>query len=326
MAHAEPEQLARKVATVARAAGRPPDRVVPSPRALGYRARVRMRVGPDGRPGYHQPGTHALVPVPACAIARPEINAVLGALPPLPPGLVAVELRTDGARTVLVGERERRRAPALEEDLRALTAVPGLSGVTLGGRSVFGESRLHLAAGGVAHEVGPTVFFQVNLEVNALLVEAAREAALGLEPSAVLDLYAGYGNLGLPIAASGVPVTLWESESASVADARRAIARLGLPATAAQADASRFRAGDAFFDVAIVDPPREGAPGLLGQLVLTRPKGIVYVSCHPPSLSRDLRPALQAGYRLSHLAIFDMFPQTFHVETLAVLTRSGAPS
>jgi 23S rRNA (uracil1939-C5)-methyltransferase len=75
-----------------------------------------------------------------------------------------------------------------------------------------------------------------------------------------------------------------------------------------------------------VDPPREGAPGLLGQLAVTRPKRLAYVSCHPPSLSRDLRPALAAGYRLSHLAVFDMFPQTFHVETLAVLTRNDLPT
>lgn len=323
MALDEGEQLARKVRSVARAAGREPDRVVPSPRALGYRARVRLRVGPEGELGYHRPRSHILVHVRACAIARPEIAAVLAHLPPMPAGIESVELRTDGARTALVATRERRAVAGLEEAFLGLglAELPGLDGAALGGRTLFGDARLRLAAGGVEHRPGPGVFFQVNLEVNALLVEAVREQVLARAPSSVLDLYGGYGNLSFPLAAAGLPVALWESDAAAVADARRTAERLVLRLEARQADASRFRAGDAFFDAAVVDPPREGAPGVLAALVTTRPKVIAYVSCHPPSLARDLRPATQAGYRLAHLAVFDMFPQTFHVETLAVLTR-----
>ena len=320
----EADQLSARVAAVRRATGRAPDRVVPSPRPLGYRARVSLRVGPDGRLGYHRPRSHELVLVPRCAIARPEIDTVMQALPPFPAGVTEVELRTDGARTVLVARRERRSDPDLERrvlDL-GLHEITGLSAAQLGGRALFGEPWISLSAGGVEHRVGPGVFYQVNLEVNALLVEAVLEAVGGCAPSAVLDLYSGYGNLGLPLAARGIPVTLWESEEAALATARRTCLRLGLNAAAKAGDAARFRAGDAFFEVAIVDPPREGAPGLLAQLVVTRPKRVAYVSCHPPSLARDLRPALEAGYRLSHLAVFDMFPQTFHVETLAVLTRN----
>lgn len=320
----EAEQLAIKVRAVARAAGRPPDRVVASPRSLGYRARLRMRVSPEGRLGYHRPRTHNLVPIPSCAIARPEIDAVMAALPALPPGISEVELRTDGVRTILVAQRERRAPPGLERRLLdlGLDEIPGLSACLLGGRTLFGEPWIALVAGGVEHRVGPGVFFQVNLEVNALLVEAVAEAVMGCEPASVLDLYAGYGNLGLALAGHGFPVTLWEMDEAAVATGRRTCARLGLDATMKLADAARFRAGDAFFEAAVVDPPRQGSPGLLAQLVLTRPKRIALVSCHPPSLARDLRPALDAGYRLSQLAVFDMFPQTFHVESLAVLTRN----
>ncbi len=324
MTLAEEDQRAAQVLTVTRATGRAPDRVVASPRSLGYRARVKLQPGRDGALGYHRPGSHDPVPLRACAIARPEINRVLERLPPMPRGVASVELRSDGERVVMVLTQERRAQPELAAEIGALglEGVEGLSGLVLGGRTLWGDARLRLVAGGVEHRVGPGVFFQVNLEVNALLVDAVVEQVMACEPRSALDLYAGYGNLGLAVAARGVSVELREVDGAAVAEAKRTAERRALPARCLVSDAARFRAGDAFFEVAIVDPPREGSPGLLGALAVTRPKRIVYVSCHPPALSRDLRPALQAGYRLTHLACFEMFPQTRHTEALAVLTRS----
>ncbi len=87
-------------------------------------------------------------------------------------------------------------------------------------------------------------------------------------------------------------------------------------------DAGKFQAGDAFFDLALLDPPRSGAPGVIGQLALTRPKAIVYVSCEPRSLAKDLGEAARHGYKTDRLEIFDMFPHTRHVEALCVLTRT----
>lgn len=321
----EPTQEQKKLAAVARSVGRAPDGLVSSPRALGYRARVRMKVGSDGRLGYHQPRSHQLVAVPECAIARPEINAVLAAMPALPPDLDAVELRSDGSRVLWVGHPPRRTTPELAAQVGALglEAVPGLSGAVLGGRVLFGEPRVRVQAGGVEHQVSPTVFTQVNLEVNALVVEAVRDEVLKLGPGAVLDLYAGYGNLSLPLAAAGMKLTLIEADSAAVADARRTAGRLGLTVDARVGDAGRFKAGDAFFDVVVLDPPREGAPDLMRQLIVTRPKAIVYVSCNPTAMARDLKAALSAGYAWGRLTVFDMFPQTSHTETLAVLYRPG---
>lgn len=321
-------QEAGRLARVTRALGRTPDALVSSPRALGYRARIRLKVGPDGALGYHQPRSHTLVPVPMCAIARPEINAALAALPRMPPGLEAVELRSDGARVVLVAIPARRAGPDLAARLLALDLMgaAGLWGVALGGKTLQGDARLRVTVAGVAHRPGPGVFFQVNLEVNALLVEAVVEAALALSPTAVLDLYAGFGNLSLPLAARGVPVVGVESDPAAVSDAAGTIAREGLPAVFKVGDAGRFRAGDAFFDVAILDPPREGAGGVLGALVPTRPRGVLVVSCNPAALARDLRPALAAGYQISRVTAFDLFPQTAHVETLVELHRGpGRP-
>ena len=322
MPRAEDEQLAGRVARVTRSLGRPPDQVVPAPRAVGYRARVRFGVDAQGRLCYHQPRSSALTAIPACALARPEIDAVIAAMPPLPPGLEAVELRSDGARVVWVGTPARRSNPQLVDQVRDLDlARLGLAGVVLGGTTLSGDGRAQLCAGGVRHLVSPSVFYQVNLELNEVLVQTIAEVVLALRPATVLDLYAGYGNLSLPLAAQGVPVVLWESNTAALADARRTIARDGLPATTHAGDAARFRAGNAFFDVAVLDPPAAGAPGGVAARGATRPRALVVVSCFHANLSRDLRPALEAGYRVTRAVVLDFFPQTPLAETLVVLTR-----
>ena len=113
-----------------------------------------------------------------------------------------------------------------------------------------------------------------------------------------------------------------EQEGSSVADAEAAIARNRLNAKMIRGNAGRFQAGDVFFDVALLDPPRGGAPRLMPQLLTTRPKMVVYVSCNPATLARDVQPALQSGYEIELLEVIDMFPQTDHIETLCVLRRA----
>jgi 23S rRNA (uracil1939-C5)-methyltransferase len=324
--------LADKVAQITATLGRAPDRVHPSPRVTGYRARIDLRPGPDGVLGQSLPGTHAPVPLASIPLARPELNHSLGALPPMP-GLGQVSLRSDGETVVLSawsprkgrGARTRRNRGAdrsLKAALRALDLdALGLAGVALDGRPVQGDATTRLTVAGITHHLSPATFYQVNLEINALLVEAVGRLTDELEPAALLDLYAGAGNLSLPLAARGLPLVLIEQGRSSTADARRTVKRLGLQVDVRDGDAGAFEAGDAFFDVVLLDPPRAGAPGLLPSLLITRPKAILYVSCNPSALARDLRPARQAGYTLDRVELFDMFPQTPHVEVIARLVR-----
>ena len=102
------QQLEEKATRVSKALGRAVDEVHASPKSLGYRARVDMKVGLDGKPGYYRPRTHEHVTVPECVIARPELNEVIGRLPPLL-GLSALELRSDGEKVVLHARLDARR-------------------------------------------------------------------------------------------------------------------------------------------------------------------------------------------------------------------------
>jgi 23S rRNA (uracil1939-C5)-methyltransferase len=305
-------QEERKRRFVERALGRGLDRFVPSPRALGYRARVSLRPGPDGRLGYTRPGSHEHVAIGGCPAARPEIEEVLGRLGPVPMGVESVELRTDGTRVVCAASG--RGGPWAPE---------GFDEAAWNGRPVRGTAEVVLTVAGIAHRLGPATFYQVNLEANALLVLALREAVLSRKPAGVLDLFSGAGNLSLPLAAAGVPVTLVDSAGPAVDDARRTARRHGLDVLVLRSDALSHKAGERFFDVALLDPPRAGAPGLVAELVLTRPRAIAYVSCNPVALARDLRPALRGGYEVERLEAYDFFPQTEHVEVLCVVGRAG---
>jgi 23S rRNA (uracil1939-C5)-methyltransferase len=320
-----------KRARAAAGIGHPVRPAAPSAAAAGTRARVMLTVDREGRLGQFRPGTHTFVPMSTSALAHPRVAAVLGALPPLP-GLGAVELRTDGARVVLSawspragkGARNRHNQGVSAGVRGALAGLDlpglGLAGVALDGRVLAGDATLHVPVGPFALPVGPASFFQVHLDLGPALVGAVGAAVRAVAPTAVLDLYAGAGALSLPLAAAGLPCVLIEENPGAAADARRTARARGWPAEVRTGDAGAFRAGDAFFDVVILDPPRAGAPGLLPELALTRPKAIVYVSCHPPALARDLAPLRAQGWTLHQLDAFDLFPQTPHLELLAVLT------
>mgnify|MGYP003951413299 CR=1 FL=1 len=297
---------------------------VPSPKALGYRARASFRPNAHGVLGYYRPRSHEHVEVDCCVLLRPELNRILGALPPTP-DLQSVELRTGGAGVVLSAWK-RGDSRATRKDLMALRCSSleqlGLIGVALNGQKVWGQIHVELHVGMVEHHLGPKSFYQVNLDINEALVNRVGAWVERLEATQVLDLYAGVGNLSLPIAKRGVPVTLVEREKEATKDAKNTIARQGKEWTVSlmPGNADAYTAGDAFFDVAILDPPRKGAPGVMDQLMLTRPRGVIVVSCNPVALARDVRPALEKGYQIADLVVFDMFPQTEHAEVLCVLT------
>jgi len=249
----------------------------------------------------------------------------------MPGALPGLELRTDGQRVVLVAKsaQGRGRPKASGKTKKAVRAFlkeldleeVGLAGISLDGQPINGDVMLRLPVCGISHKISPMSFYQVNIEVNELLVQRVMELVLESEPTTVLDLYAGIGNLSLPLAARGIETVLMEAATSSAADAQATITSTGLSAKVIRGNAGRFEAGDIFFDVALLDPPRAGAPGVVPELLTTRPKMLVYVSCNPATLARDIEPALSSGYEVSTLELIDMFPQTSHVETLCVLRR-----
>ena len=268
----------------------------PSPRERGARARITLRAD-RGRLGFFRPGTHEFVEVPLDDLARPEVVSAAAAIAGSGEARGQFELRSDGERVVVNGERAFRGPPDFAVEGRRLRGNPNLN------------------VGGL--RVSPGSFYQVNLELNAALAARVDSLLVALKPAALLDLYGGIGNLSVTAARRGVPVTLVESSPAAAGDA---VANLrGTPARVERMDVAKVEAGQFFADVVLLDPPRAGATGVLPRLALTRPRAILYVSCDPVSLARDVSQ-LQ-GYEIASVEPWDMFPYADHVETLCVLER-----
>jgi 23S rRNA (uracil1939-C5)-methyltransferase len=174
-------------------------------------------------------------------------------------------------------------------------------------------------------QAGPGCFTQVNQAQNSVLVDAALTAA-GLQGGErVLDLFCGIGNFSLPLARRAAEVVGVEDFAPAIEDARR-------NAKANRIDNARFFAEDARgalrrqqaggrFDLVMLDPPRSGCYQIMKELLEVRPERVLYVSCDPATLSRDLTLLVHNGYTVTQSLPVDLFPQTWHLETLTLLER-----
>ena len=169
----------------------------------------------------------------------------------------------------------------------------------------------------------PLDFVQVNGELSQAMVRQALGWLQSQAGDSVLELFAGLGNFTAPLAHSGAAVTAVEGEASLVARGRDNLARNGLQAQWLRADLFAPDPDAAWlrrrYDLALLDPPRSGAREVLPLLAKTRPRRIVYVSCHPGTLARDAGELVHShGYRLRRAGVLDMFPHTAHVESMAL--------
>jgi 23S rRNA (uracil1939-C5)-methyltransferase len=314
--------------------------VEPSP-VEGYRMRARLHVV-KGRVGFFREGTHDLCDA---ASTRQLLPATLEAMASLERALHTVDASI--VRDVELSENcpadQRALHLLLQEhaDPSRLATLPGMDGVqgvscgpVTGGRplvlsgsptvedsivvsAVRGQFTVMLARH--AH-----AFFQGNRFLLAGLVSAVVDQ---VTDGRVLDLYAGVGLFAVSLAVGGAPeVIAIEGDSASAQDLKRNSARAGRTVEA------RHQSVEAFFrsrrippiETLIVDPPRTGMSreALRSGIALRAPR-VVYVSCDVATLARDARALVDAGYSLSRVQAFDLFPNTAHVETLAVFVRGG---
>lgn len=207
------------------------------------------------------------------------------------------------------------------------------------GRETFkidGHAQIRERVGGLSYLVSPTAFFQTNVRAAEALQRQVLEwvdvASHGGSRSAyrVLELYAGSGLFTLPLAAAGASVLAVEESPQAVADARANV-RLNRVAPAA----ARFmvsRVEDALasiprqsWDVVVMDPPRHGCPPAVLERVFgdVAPPRVIYVSCNPDALARELPRILAMGYAVDAIRAVDMFPHTDHIETVVRFVRYG---
>jgi 23S rRNA (uracil1939-C5)-methyltransferase len=191
---------------------------------------------------------------------------------------------------------------------------------------IDGRSHVKEVVNGVSYLVSPTAFFQTNIGAAAILVTLVLEE-LGT-PHRVLDLYCGSGLFSLQIAKTGASVTAVEENRQAIVDAEANVRLNRLPPGQIRFIASRVedalaRVGKDPWDTVVLDPPRQGCPPEVIAAVFERirPARVVYVSCNPDALAKELPVILKTGYRMARVQPVDMFPHTDHIETVVSFAR-----
>jgi len=306
----------------------------------GYRNRAQWKVRPleksPGGPqkldiGYFRSGSVTLCSVEQCPIVSPLLARTLSALRgallagELPRELREIEVFTNSDDTKLLFTASLAGFPsrADEHAARFRSLVPEIESLLFHDTSrdrmeLDGPGFLECEAAGEKFRVGHFSFFQVNRFLNDPLVQAVTNSESG---GLACDLYAGVGLFSLPLAKQFQRVISVESNPAAARDlefnaATRAIEIRGV---AVERALERLRERP---DLVVLDPPRTGLePGAAARLARLQPARITYVSCEPPTLARDLSVLIQNGYEIGSIDLFDLFPQTFHMETVVKLKR-----
>lgn len=297
-----------------------PIHFVESPKELHYRKRISLRCDEQGHLAYNKPRSHTSIPVSYCAIADERINTALSTIPPCPVPIQSVEFRSNGKK--LVAQVYSLKGKSVSSKKIISWLAPFVEGIALDRRIIHKDPYLPFLISDVLHHFHPQSFFQINSNINELLVHDICTRVKAIKPTHILDLFSGAGNIGLALAQKGHKVTLMESAPTSCADARVACTNNNLNATIIQAPVEKYIPGSLFFDLLILDPPRAGCGTKLKDFVLTKPKHIIYVSCHPNSLKKDALLLSKEGYRIEDITAYNMFPGTEHVETLCSFVRS----
>jgi 23S rRNA (uracil1939-C5)-methyltransferase len=331
---------------LARQSGVAEEQILPileSPIVWNYRCRMQFKceLQADARLaiGFFRPGSHQVVNIDSCPVAAPVFNRLLPLVRSLSQHTVfaaqisQIDMESGDAEEVrLVFHYAGADLKGLSQCLRPLLGDPSLSLYVQQGRKsalhhLGGPRDLKFTVDSPALELsyGAGGFSQVNLVQNRRMVAEALRMVDVQADWRVLDLYCGMGNFSLPFASRVDRVVAVEEFSGSVKQGtfnarRNQIENIEFVSRSAAGAYAAFSA-DAGFDLVILDPPRRGAREVIADLVVQKAPRLLYVSCDPMTLVRDLKELLTGGYRLVESRPIDMFPQTWHLESLTFLVR-----
>jgi 23S rRNA (uracil1939-C5)-methyltransferase len=322
---------------------------MPSPKTNGYRNRilVRARIIPDGRlvVGYFRRGSREFVAIDRCEIAEERINRFMDNLKKISFAETLLKLgiksevrfrfeiqdlpsRTDNEAHLLISvyDTDEIKFPInlIVDQFTSLSEVFWAGSVRDLSAAPITAFETDL---GVTFHTSAGLFQQINIPHNHRIRRLVKDTVDELDPKRILDIFCGSGNLSLPLANGKRHIDGVEYSRKAIETAHHNI-RLG------HIQGADYYAGDTekflwraakngvIYDMIIADPPREGMYKSLVPLMKLKPKHILYISCDPTTLSRDLGSLCKHGFTVKRLVALDFFPNTYHIETFVVLGRA----
>lgn len=329
---------------------------IASPRLFGYRQRLRLQIDENGQPGFRRFHSHQSVPITACLLARTELNSALQQLQAQTPfhrlraitSELELLLNPASSRVVCLFHLSRRPRPADMKEAEVLVeTLPLVEKVLFCGQDFLpcgpdtsktedqgsceglqlllppfpGHTDKSIS---LSWEAGG--FCQVNLEQNIQLIQTVLDFCRPDPETTILDLFCGMGNFSIPLAMQSASLLGIEGQGSAIRSARKNSKRAGLANTLFEKSPLHERCRTLAtegrsFDCVVIDPPRQGAPGVAPQLAALTRKRLVYISCDPATLCRDLGELTHAGFTIKKIQPVDMFPQTHHIETVVLLEK-----
>ncbi|MDG2502530.1 MAG: methyltransferase domain-containing protein [Porticoccaceae bacterium] len=333
--------------------GLTPQRVLPALSApqWGYRRRARLAVqrAKDGRflIGFRNAGSRRIEPITQCPVLSEPLPDVITMLPQwlelFPAAIRVFEVELVSADDSFAIAVEASRFPADEEQA---PIIDGLREMGFGAGQLWWKAgkqarfnRLDSGTDPLTFSVNPDIhltfepgqFIQVNGEINRLMIAQMLDLLPDqsiTEKGTAIDLYCGTGNLSLPLAQrygtvigiEGLPELVKGAEENArinnITNAEFAVADLSRSVGLTSAYSSREPA-----DLVLLDPPRNGAAGVMSWIAKTQAKQVIYISCHPATMIRDAAVLADAGYKLAAAGVMDMFPHTSHIEAMALFEK-----
>jgi len=305
---------------------------LPSPSFFHYRCRANLKIvaGQNLRIGFYRRGTHQIIPVKECPLLITELNHALSGCwlaaeehPLLFSGASDVNLvYSSSSREVLITTRKGSMVTAqalLEPGERLSAASFSEQGIT--SSPIVSEVIM-----GIKFRRTSSTFYQINIEQNIAMINLVLNYLAPARQEPILDLYCGCGNFSLFLAREGSAVMGIDVNRHAIAEALHNYQISGLQGCSflcgkVEHHLQQLAAHE--FSSVLLNPSRQGcSTEVLAHVVRINPLSIVYVSCNPATLARDLKCLMQYGYCIAAIQPVDMFPQTYHIETVVKLVKS----
>lgn len=294
---------------------------VASPRNLNYRNHVQFHLDSTGKPGFQKALSHDVIPVEKCLLLEEPLNELLRSLSfESDTGLSRIALRDDGQGTpVLFMTGDSKNPPEFAVDFPLNVVYRG----PVGDMVLSGENFNLFDINGKRFQVSAGSFFQTNRDIASCMIDLLMENLKFEKTDTVLDCYCGVGFFSAFIADKVQKIIGIESYEDACND---------FAINLDEYDHIDLYQGyvehvlpelDLHPDIVIIDPPRAGiAPAAIKALIKSNPKKIAYISCDPSTLARDLKILVSSNYVIQKIIPVDMFPQTYHIETMTFLTKN----